>query len=160
MYECKIALYSDISELVKIRMLDQLELRSVLNNEDKDFKKLEEQTKKCLIKRLNKDLFGFVIKKDNKIVATAFIIIQEYLPEESNLTGIRAYLCNVYTVKEERKKGLQKLLFNKIVSFVKAKGIGNIDLHATPMKSVFDMYKKMGYEFTNNNAVLNLNKIK
>lgn len=155
MYKFSIASSEDIEELVKIRLLEQENDWKNLRVISKEIlTNLAHETYKAFEERLNKDLIMFVIKKDNLIVAQAGLLIQQYLPQVDDFSGKRGYLTNVYTIKQERRKKLQLYLSDEIIKFAKNNGINRIDLHATPNKEIFLMYKKLGYQFVNNNARL------
>ena len=155
MYKFSIAPSEDIEELVKIRLLEQEnDWKGLRIISEKNFADLAYETYKAFKERLNKDLIMFIIKKNNVIVAQAGLLIQHYLPQVDNLNGIRGYLTNVYTIKHERRKHLQLYLSDEIIKYAKHNGIERIDLHATPKKEIFLMYKKLGYKFFDNNARL------
>ena len=151
MYEFKMATNEDIDEMVKLRMHEQYNCHHDWNLVTPE---LITETKKRLEEWLNKILFAFLIKKDGKIVATSCLMIQTYLPEIGNIPGIRGYLCNVYTIDEERRKGHQKYLANKIYEFARENHIVRIDLHANREEQVYEMYRNMGYDFVPNNGRL------
>lgn len=155
MYKLEKATLNDVEELVNLRMIEQA-------NDWKDeypiTEELKEATRQAFMERLNKDLIMFVIKKEGKIVAQAGLLLQNFLPQADDYTGKRAYLCNVFTIEPERRKKLQLVLADAIAIYAKEIGLYRIDLHATIEDSVFEMYKKMGYQFVDNNARLILSK--
>lgn len=145
----------DIPQLVELRMLEQ-------ENDWKDqypiTQEFKDITKDFFEKNLVKNLYVFVAEENKKIIATAAIMPHQYLPQADEFTGKRGYLCNVYTLPEYRRRGIQKELFVQLKDFSKrVLKIARIDLHATLSPEVFSMYEKIGFKFVENNARLILN---
>lgn len=146
----RMANYFDIPQLLELRMLEQA-------NDWKDQYPIDDElkarTKEAFEKMLNKTLFMIIAEDDGKIVATAAVIPHQYLPQADEHTGKRGYLCNVYTLKQYRRRGIQKELMKQIEEFSKNNlGIARLDLHASDGDAVYNMYTKLGWKFVNNNA--------
>lgn len=155
MYKLKKATKEDIDQLIDLRILEQInDWKDLCTITSENLKQLSQATRKSFLKRLNKDLIMFVIKKDDKIVAQAGLLLQTFLPQMDDFIGKRAYLCNVFTIETERRKKLQLILSDEIVKYCQNEGIRRIDLHASLSQEIFDMYKKLGYQFVTNNARL------
>lgn len=71
-----------------------------------------------MINHLNDDLYIFLKIINKNIVVTCGLQIIDYLPQ-CNDNGKYGHICNVYTVAEKRKQGLQKELLNEVINFAK-----------------------------------------
>lgn len=131
----------DIEELSKLRVLQQ---KDDWQEEYEDKMGLRETTKWYLNTHLNKDIYFFIIRENNKIVATCGLQIIEQLPQCNN-NGLMGYICNVFTRKEYRKRGIQTNLLKKCIDFANKKGVKMIQL-ATDNPEAISIYKKIGFE--------------
>ena len=131
----------DIEELSKLRVLQQ---KDDWQEEYEDKMDLKETTKKYLNTHLNKDIYFFIIRENNKIVATCGLQIIEQLPQCNN-NGLMGYICNVFTRKEYRKRGIQTNLLNKCIDFANKKDVKMIQL-STDNPEAISIYKKIGFE--------------
>ena len=131
----------DIEELSKLRVLQQ---KDDWQEEYEDKMDLKETTKKYLNTHLNKDIYFFIIRENNKIVATCGLQIIEQLPQCNN-NGVMGYICNVFTRKEYRKRGIQTNLLNKCIDFANKKDVKMIQL-STDNPEAISIYKKIGFE--------------
>ena len=147
----KIATNSDIEKICELRILQQ---KDDWKEEYIDKFDLYNSTKKFMINHLNKDLYIFINIIEKNIVATCGLQIIDLLPQ-CNDNGKLGYICNVYTVPDKRKQGLQKELLNEIIKFAKEKGICELSL-STDNKDAIMLYKKFGLDFDNLAMKLNL----
>lgn len=138
----KIATNEDIEEICKLRILQQKE---DWKEEYVDKFDLYNSTKKFMINHLNKDLYIFLKIINENIVATCGLQIIDYLPQ-CNDNGKYGHICNVYTVVEKRKQGIQKELLNEVIKFAKEKKLSELSL-CTDNKDAIMLYKKVGFYF-------------
>ena len=132
----------DIEELINLRILQQ---KDDWQEEYENKMDLKETTKKYLNTHLNKDIYFFIIRKNNKIIATCGLQIIEQLPQCNN-NGLMGYICNVFTRKEYRKRGIQTNLLNKCIDFANKKDVKMIQL-STDNPEAISIYKKIGFEY-------------
>lgn len=132
---------ADIEELINLRILQQ---KDEWQEEYEDKNNLKEITKSYLNKHLNNDIYFFVVRENNKIVATCGLQIIEQLPQCNN-NGLMGYICNVFTRKEYRKRGIQTNLLNKCIDFANKKDVKMIQL-STDNPEAISIYKKIGFE--------------
>ena len=133
----------DIEELSKLRILQQKDdWQEEYPNKDEE---LYVNTKKYLEEHLNNDIFVFIERQDDKIVATCGIQIIQYMPQcvESGLEG---YICDIFTLKEYRRKGIQTRLIDECLNFAKDRGLIKIRI-STDSEDGISLYKKFGFEF-------------
>lgn len=67
---------------------------------------------------LNKTIVVMIAEEHNEIVSTSSVIFQKYPPAFNNKEGMRAYVANVYTLPEYRRKGINTKLMDKIVTIM------------------------------------------
>lgn len=82
---------------------------------------------------------------NKKIVATCGLQVIDYLPQ-CNDNGKYGYICNVYTVDENRRQGIQKELLNEVIKFAKEKKLSELSL-STDNKDAIMLYEKVGFYF-------------
>lgn len=138
----KVANITDIEELAKLRILQQ---KDEWQNEYEDEMNLYEKTKEYLNKHLNKDIYFFITKNNDKIIATCGIQIIQYLPQ-CNDNGLMGYICDVFTLPEHRKKGIQTKMLKECIEFAKKKEVKMIQL-STDNPDAISIYKKIGFEY-------------
>lgn len=142
----------DIEQLSKLRIQQQ---KDDWDDEYEDKYNLLNTTIEHLNKHLNKDLFIFIEESNNIIIATCGIQIIEYLPQ-CNDNGLQGFICNVYTDKKYRCKGIQTKLLKQVISFAKEKNLCELSLSTDNDKAI-SIYKKMGFKFDNLIMSLKLN---
>lgn len=147
----RIATNSDIEKICELRMLQQ---KDDWKEEYVDKFDLYNSTKKFMINHLNNDLYIFINIIDENIVATCGIQIIDLLPQ-CNDNGKEGYICNVYTVPNNRRQGLQKDLLSEVIELAKEKKVYKLNLD-TDNKDAIMLYKKVGFNFNNLAMEMNL----
>ena len=127
---------------------DQFEVEAIV---PKDFK---ENLSHFFETHLQSDRFvQVVIEDDEKIVATGAIIIYQFPPSFDLENGLKAYVTNMYTVPEYRRRGLALKILEELKQQAKQKGATAMWLGASPMgetvylKSGFVKTERMDFEF-------------
>ena len=92
---------------------------------------------------LGKSLIGFVARIDNKIIATAYLLIIEKIPNPYVKNGLCGEVLSVYTNPDYRHRGIAYQLLLNLVDYAKNKKLSKIDLKATT--SGYNLYKKVGF---------------
>lgn len=138
----KIAKNTDIEEICKLRILQQ---KDDWKEEYVDKFDLYNSTKKFMLNHLNKDLYIFLKIINEKIVATCGLQVIDCLLQ-CNDNGKYGYICNVYTVDENRRQGIQKELLNEVIKFAKEKKLSELSL-STDNKDAIMLYEKVGFYF-------------
>lgn len=136
------ATLDDINNLIQLR-IDFLKMnKGFLSSED------EEIIRKQLYNYFEKhiplgDFIAMIGELDNKIVATAFLILQERPANSSFITGLTATLLNVMTYPEFRRKGIAMKVIQALIEDAKSLGVSSIDLSST--ENGKELYKKLGF---------------
>lgn len=140
----RIAKYEDIEEISKLRVLQQKDdwKEEYPKGTDKEF---YETTKNYLKEHLNKDLFFFIEIEDDKIIANCGLQIIKYMPQCVE-SGIEGYICDVFTLKEYRKRGIQTKLIKECIEFAKKNNIIELKLSSDNPEAI-KIYKGQGFEY-------------
>ncbi len=102
------------------------------------------ELREYFLTQLNKTIVVMLAEENGKAVATSSVVFQQYPPSFSNKQGMRAYVTNVYTLPEYRRKGINTALLDKLVEEVKSRNISYIWLWATEQGK--QLYKKYGFK--------------
>lgn len=94
-------------------------------------------------KNLGNNLIGFIAKIDNEIIATAYLLIIEKIPNPYVKNGLCGEVLSVYTKHEYRNKGIAHNLLLNLIDYAKDKKLSKIDLKATSLG--YNLYKKVGF---------------
>jgi len=93
--------------------------------------------------KIGNELIAFVARENKRIVSVVFLHIME-MPANLNLpNGLFGEVLNVYTEQEYRGKGLCTQLMQNLINFGRKRGLGRIDLSATPKG--YPIYAKLGF---------------
>jgi GNAT superfamily N-acetyltransferase len=103
------------------------------------------------------DFVNWFAEMDGKVVASAGIIFYNQPPLYHNLEGKVAYILNVYTLPHYRRKGIAKVLFEKIMDEARQRNTGKVSLHAS--KDGHKLYEQFGFEPGDNEMTCQLPRI-
>ncbi|MEH2104651.1 GNAT family N-acetyltransferase [Nostoc sp.] len=93
---------------------------------------LTEATRKYLGEKMpSGEFLAWVAEVDNQIVATSGLVFFQRPPYNGNLSGLEAYVMNVYTIPMWRGQGIATALLKEIISFVRATEAKRLWLHTT-----------------------------
>ena len=92
---------------------------------------------------LGHNLIGFIARCNGKIIATAYLLIIEKLPNPYVKNGLCGELLSVYTNPEYRNKGIAHQLLINLIGYAKEHKLSKIDLKAT--SNGYNLYKKVGF---------------
>lgn len=86
-----------------------------------DTTNLAEATRKYLSEKIpSGEFLAWVAEVDCQIVATSGLVFFQRLPYYGNLSGLEAYIMNVYTIPMWRGQRIATALLKEIISFVRA----------------------------------------
>ncbi len=137
----RIAKYEDIEEISKLRVMQQKDdWKGLYPNKDEEFYII---TKNYLEEHLNKDIFFFIEIIENKIVATCGLQVIKYMPQCVE-SGIEGYICDVFTLKEYRRKGIQTNLIKECIKFSKKNNIIELKLSSNNPEAI-RIYQGQGF---------------
>ena len=143
----------DIEILAKFRVkfLQEVEKPSL----DESSAVLETSVVQHFTEKMRNDEFSsWVAISDDEIIATSGVSYIEVPPCFANISGKEAYVMNMYTKPNFRKKGIGTQLLDIILDEVKKKGIKKIRLHTTEIGK--PIYLKKGFKDSNSEMELYL----
>lgn len=101
-----------------------------------------------VIPRLRDDRYiGLLAVDGEKVAAGAGMFIMDFPPGPLSLTPCRAYILNVYTYPEYRRRGLAQRLVGGLLTIAREKQIDVVSLHASAAGR--SVYEAMGFTATN-----------
>mgnify|MGYP000277155573 CR=1 FL=1 len=162
MIEYRKAAVDDIDELVKLRIEFLKEANHEINIDAEILNKCEEALYDYFNSRMIDDSFiAWIALDEGKIIATSGMCFYNTPPLFKKVDGVMhfmdgrvAYIMNMYTLREFRRQGVAKILFNRIVEEAKSLGYRKITLHATEMGR--KLYKTFGFVEVDDEMVLNI----
>lgn len=141
-FEYKKATLEDIDELVKMRIIV---LRAA--------NKLSDDIDMPLVERESYSYYKWALESGNHIAYLVYdgdtfagaggVSFYQVMPTYHNPTGKKAYIMNMYTAPEYRRKGIAINTLDLLVKEAKGKGISQISLEATDMGC--PLYEKYGF---------------
>lgn len=134
----KQASIKDIDEIINLRVKLLIEEGISLQTD------IKQELIQYFNDELNKTIIVMVAEENSKLIATSSVIFQKYPPSFSNKQGMRAYIANVYTLPEYRRKGINTVLLDKLIEKVKDHNISYVWLWATEEGK--KLYKKYGFD--------------
>ncbi len=138
----RLALKKDIEKLVNLRLLQQCEI----NKYNFDKEKFILETTAYFINHLNKNFFAYLWEEDDVIVGSACLHVFDLIPSLKN-KGKTAYICNVYTSSQYRKKGIQRKLLEEIINYGIKIGVTKFELNTSNPVAI-KLYQSLGFSNT------------
>lgn len=86
---------------------------------------------------------AYLVFDGNCVVGTGGVSFFRVMPTYHNPSGNKAYIMNMYTKPEYRRKGIAYKTLDMLIKDIKGKGISAISLEATEMGK--PLYKKYGF---------------
>ena len=109
-----------------------------------DLSAVEEESYLYYQKALNNDKHvAYLVFDDNLIVGTGGVSFYTVMPTYHNPKGEKAYIMNMYTHPEYRRKGIAYKTLELLVGEAKARNISYISLEAT--EAGRPLYEKFGF---------------
>nr|MDZ8012188.1 GNAT family N-acetyltransferase [Nostoc sp. ZfuVER08] len=141
MFNLRQANLQDLETLIQLR----LELLREVGNikTDCDTTKLAQAIRKYLGEKIpSGEFLAWVAEVDSQIVATSGLVFFQRPPSNGNLSGIEAYVMNVYTIPMWRGQGIATAVLKEIITFVKTTEAKRLCLYAT--EDGKRLYEKLG----------------
>lgn len=139
-----------IVENAKIEDIDLLtELRLAYLKEDNgklseaDIKIIKQDLPNYFKRNLNQNIFCYLMRDKEKIVACAFLLVVEKPISPAFITGKTGTVLNVYTNPAYRHKGYAKMVMNKLLSDAVEKNLSVVELKST--EEGYHLYKSIGF---------------
>jgi len=142
---------SDIDILTKMRV-QVLRVANKLSY-DVDMTVIEKESynyyKKYLV---NGEHIAYLVIDENRFVGAGGVSFYKVMPTYDNPQGVKAYIMNMYTHPDYRRKGIAYKTLDLLVNEAKNKRVDFITLEATEMG--LPLYKKYGFKQMHNEMEL------
>lgn len=102
----------------------------------------------------NDDIVAWIAIVNGEVVSTSGLCFSTIMPGFTLLDGRVAYIMNIYTLPNWRKKGIGKQVFHHILEAAKERNYKRVILHAT--EDGRPIYEKFGFRATNDEMELRL----
>lgn len=135
------AINQDVEQLVKLRVAYLLEDYGDLN--EKELAMLERDLPDYFMKNLNKNIFVYIGRREQDIVACAVLLVVEKPMSPAFINGKTGTVLNVYTKPQYRHHGYAKKLMNMLLEDAATMGLCVIELKAT--EDGYSLYKSIGF---------------
>ena len=86
---------------------------------------------------------AYLVFDNNRFVGAGGVSFYQVMPTYHNPSGYKAYIMNMYTIPEYRRKGIAYQTLDLLVQDAKSRGISAISLEATDMG--LPLYEKYGF---------------
>ena len=93
---------------------------------------------------LNRDLFCYVVRDGEMIVACAFLLVVEKPMSPSFINGRTGTVLNVYTRPDYRRRGYGRAVMEALLADARAMGLCVVELKATD--DGYPLYRSVGFE--------------
>lgn len=149
----RLATINDVPILIKLRRQQLTEEKNSQNSNDEI--NIDKQLENYFCSQISEGAFiSWVMENEDEIIATSGVCFYLLPPNYSNPTGRTAYITNMYTKPEYRRKGIAAELLNMVISEAKSRGYKVIRLHASEYGK--SLYLKAGFLDTEGYMVLRI----
>lgn len=143
MPEIRRATGDDIQALVALRLALCQELEGI--TDETELRMLEDATHSYLEAKLaSGEFIAWLAVADRAIVSMSGLLFFQRPPTAGNLTGLEAYIMNMYTIPEWRRQGLASMLLHELIAFVQNTHARRIWLHASA--AGMPVYAALGFK--------------
>lgn len=132
---------ADIDLLTELRIAYLKEDYGTLDEED--ILKIRRDLPDYFKKNLNENIFCYLIRDKENIVACAFLLVVEKPMSPAFITGKTGTVLNVYTNPAYRHRGCAKKIMNKLLSDAMEKNLSVVELKST--EDGYHLYKSVGF---------------
>ena len=138
-FEYKRATMEDIDELVRTRII-VLRAANKLSD-DEDMSVVEEESYAYYRRALeSSEHIAYLVYDNGKFIGAGGVSFYQVMPTYHNPTGKKAYIMNMYTAPEYRRKGIT---LDLLINDAKKQGVLQIALEATDMGR--PLYERYGF---------------
>lgn len=140
------AIVEDIDKLIEIRIEMRNQREDSTNIDSKIFYSNTFEYYKTHI--MDESFISWIALDGEKIIATSGICFYSVPPTYSNMSGLVAYVMNMYTKPEYRLKGIAATLLAHLLDEAKQRQCEKITLNTSRMGR--HLYEKYGFKDVNN----------
>ena len=139
MFEIRTATQNDIELFLEIRLEV---LQTVFGSIDEDELPIIERETRAYLQG-NGNYVTYLAFDGDAFAACGSVCFYRVLPVCHNPTGEKAFVMNMYTRPEFRRRGIGNLILEKLINDAKARGIQTIHLDASDIGEA--LYSKYGF---------------
>ena len=141
-FEYKRAMLENIEELVRTRIL-VLRAANKLSD-DVDMSLVEQETYAYYKRALETgEHIAYLVYDNGTFIGAGGVSFYQVMPTYHNPSGKKAYIMNMYTAPEYRRRGIAFHTLDLLVKAAKEQGVSQIALEATDMGQ--PLYEKFGF---------------
>lgn len=141
-FEYKKAVIEDIDELVRTRII-VLRAANKLSD-DVDMSVVEEESYAYYRRALEAgEHIAYLVYANGTFIGAGGVSFYQVMPTYHNPTGKKAYIMNMYTSPQYRRRGIAFHTLDLLVKAAKEQGVSQIALEATDMGR--PLYQKYGF---------------
>jgi GNAT superfamily N-acetyltransferase len=141
-FSTRLATLDDIKDLLELRMAMLQEITP--DQDEEQLAMLRAATRHYLEEKVPKNEFmAWIAEAEGQIVGSSGLIFLQKSPILKNLSGLEAYILNMYTTPAWRGQGIARALLQELIRFVKGTRARRIWLHASADGKL--LYEKIGF---------------
>jgi GNAT superfamily N-acetyltransferase len=141
----------DINKLVELRVEFLFEAEKI--SKDTPAEELRNSLYNFFQRNMKSEYFiSWIAIQENEIIATSGLVFYEVPPLFENISGREAYLMNMYTLPNYRRKGIGTELLKRVIEEARKREIRKVRL-VTSEDGKY-LYKKNGFKFNKNEMCL------
>ena len=147
----------DIDDLVENRIRMRIERED--SRKEVDFDDFQRRTYEFFLNHIQDESFiAWIALDEGKVIATSGLCFYHVPPTYENLSGITAYIMNMYTIPEYRERGIASRLLEYLIEEARSRSCLKVTLNASQMGR--PLYEKYGFKDICNDMVIYLNNRK
>lgn len=135
------------AEIADIDLLTELRIAYLKEDygklDEEDIRKIRRDLPDYFKKNLNENIFCYLIRDEESVIACAFLLVIEKPMSPAFITGRTGTVLNVYTNPAYRHRGYAKKIMNKLLSDAMEKNLSFVELKAT--EDGYHLYKSVGF---------------
>lgn len=135
------------AEIADVDLLTELRIAYLKEDlgklDEEDIKIIRRDLPDYFRRNLNENIFCYLIREKEEIVACAFLLVVEKPMSPAFITGKTGTVLNVYTNPAYRHKGYAKKIMNKLLSDAVVKNLSVVELKST--EAGYHLYKSVGF---------------
>lgn len=135
------------AEIADIDLLTELRIAYLKEDygklDEEDISKIRRDLPDYFKKNLNENIFCYLIRNEESVIACAFLLVIEKPMSPAFITGRTGTVLNVYTNPAYRHRGYAKKIMNKLLSDAMEKNLSFVELKAT--EDGYHLYKSVGF---------------
>ena len=147
-FQIRVATRSDLETLLEFRMGMIGDIFAAGEGEPPwDHRAVRQANERWLEAHMDGDFVAWLAEIDGMPAGTAAILWYPHPPGPRSLSGLEAYILNVYTKPEFRRRGIARALMARVIAEARAVGIGRIWLRAS--REGRPLYEELGFGASN-----------